>query len=188
MTVDGGGPADDSDGRDLSPPRPFRVTTSDGLTLIGDDHGPADGPVVLFLHGYPEDRQLWDLVVPKLARELRCVTIDIRGAGASDTPTAPAGWRMEQLLSDMDLMIDQLGQSVHLVGHDWGSIQGWAYVLHPERRRRILSFTSMSGPPLHAVRPFIAREITSGVKGWIRLASQVSSSLYIAIFQLPVTT
>jgi pimeloyl-ACP methyl ester carboxylesterase len=167
---------------------PFRVRTSDGITLAGHERGPAGAPAVVFVHGFPEDRTLWDLLIDDLAIDHRCIAYDVRGAGRSDVPASRSGWRMERLLADLDEVIDVVddGHGVHLVGHDWGSIHGWAYVLHPTCRSRVRSFTSMSGPPLQAVRPFIARELRGGPSGWRRLARQATASLYIAGFQLPM--
>jgi pimeloyl-ACP methyl ester carboxylesterase len=86
------------------------------------------------------------------------VTYDVRGAGGSDAPPTTDGYRMELLVDDLVAVVDATvpdRSRVHLVGHDWGSVQLWA-ALAAERtdarlRGRIASFTSISGPPLDHV-------------------------------------
>jgi pimeloyl-ACP methyl ester carboxylesterase len=75
---------------------------------------------------------------------------------------------------------------VHLVGHDWGSIQGWEAVSSELLAGRIASFTSISGPPLEHAAMWARKHRTRQVAD-LRLAiRQAAHSWYIALFHLPL--
>ena len=161
------------------------VTTSDDLKLkVYVTAGPsADVPTVVLVHGYPDDHTVWDGVVAELKQHTRVVTYDVRGAGQSEVPAKVADYRMEQLSADLIAVIDSVSPdaAVHLVAHDWGSIQAWETVTDPTARDRLISYTSISGPCLdHASRwlrnPLNARSSVN----------QLLHSYYIGIFQFPV--
>jgi pimeloyl-ACP methyl ester carboxylesterase len=70
---------------------------------------------------------------------------------------------------------------VHLLAHDWGSIQAWGAVTDPRFADRLLSFTSISGPSLDMVGAWMHRP-----RGHVRaVARQLRDSYYIVAFQLP---
>lgn len=65
-----------------------RFTMSDGLTIVGEAYGPADGPGVLLAHGGGQTRYAWANVARRLgAAGWRAVAIDLRGHGESDWST-----------------------------------------------------------------------------------------------------
>ncbi len=78
------------------------------------------------------------------------VAYDVRGAGASGVPDEQSDYALPVLIEDMAAVITEVTPDapVHLVGHDWGSIQGWEAVTRTRLAGRIASFTSISGPPL----------------------------------------
>lgn len=162
--------------------------TSDGLVLATYEAGPTHAPKVVFVHGYPDHHSLWDLVAAELVDHFHLIAYDGRGAGASEVPADLSGWRLARLLEDLDMVIRQAagGGPVHLVGHDWGSIQGWAFVLHPEYRSQVASFTSLSGPALQHVERRIRAWIKAGPRGWKPALRQSLSSTYISFFQTPL--
>ncbi len=84
--------------------------------------GPADGPLVILLHGFPDCWITWKSQMGALAAQgFRAVAPDMRGYGESDKPRAVAEYRLEKLTGDVAALIDALGQSsAHVVGHDWG--------------------------------------------------------------------
>jgi len=73
---------------------------------------------------------------------------------------------------------------VHLLGHDWGSVQGWYFLTSPRLAGRIASFTSISGPSLDQVRPWLLAEFRAGRPG--RVLRQLAHSAYIPFFLLPL--
>ncbi|RZS45178.1 haloalkane dehalogenase [Herbihabitans rhizosphaerae] len=120
-------------------PRYADVSTQDGGTLriAYVATGPADGPVVLLLHGEPTWSYLYRSMLPVLADAgLRAIAPDLVGFGRSDKP-ADAGdhtyarhveWIRALAFDVLDL------NAVTLVGQDWGGLIGLRLVAeHPER-------------------------------------------------------
>src|SRR5690606_3961017 len=132
---------------------PTRIVRGDGIDLAVYEAGPEGAPVLLLVHGYPDDHSVWDGVVASLADRYRVVSYDVRGAGRSGVPRARSEYALEHLVADAEAVIDAVsgGRAVHLVGHDWGSIQSWEVVTEPRMRSKIASFTSLSGPCLDHV-------------------------------------
>ena len=99
--------------------------------------GPADGPVVLLLHGEPSWSFLYRKMIPVLADAgLRAVAPDLVGFGRSDKPTAPADHTYARHVEWMRaLAFDALDlREVTLVGQDWGGLIGLRLVAeHPDR-------------------------------------------------------
>jgi NAD(P)-dependent dehydrogenase (short-subunit alcohol dehydrogenase family) len=76
---------------------------------------------------------------------------------------------------------------VHLLAHDWGSIQAWHALSGPWLRGRVTSFTSISGPCLdHAAHWLRARLRRPTPRALRELITQLVSSWYIGLFQLPL--
>ncbi len=98
---------------------------TDRLAMHVDDGGPRDGPVVLLLHGWPDDASTWDRVAPVLhAAGLRTIAPTLRGFGATrfrspDTPrTGNTGIHALDAIAAMDALgVDRFA----IAGHDWGS-------------------------------------------------------------------
>ncbi|GAB3652945.1 SDR family oxidoreductase [Actinocorallia lasiicapitis] len=165
----------------------MRKIVGAGVELAVYERGPADAPVVLLMHGYPDDHTVWDEVAGLLERDFRVVTYDVRGAGASTRPKGRAAFTFALLMQDMAAVLDAVapGEQVHLVGHDWGSIQSWeAVTTMPER---FASFTSMSGPCLDHMGHWMRANLTSlDPNDHLRSLGQVARSWYITAFQTPV--
>ncbi|MFD9698727.1 SDR family oxidoreductase [Lentzea sp. NPDC059081] len=138
------------------------------------------GPVVVLVHGYPDTHAVWDRVAALLEKDFRVVTYDVRGAGESTAPSTEDGYRLDRLAADLFAVIDEVspGEPVHLVGHDWGSIQSWEAVTTPGAR--IATFTSISGPSLDHMGHWSQRGLS------IAHLRQFVRSWYIAAFHLPV--
>jgi pimeloyl-ACP methyl ester carboxylesterase len=163
------------------------VTTPDGLELAVDASGNPQGPTMLLVHGYPDTHEVWNEVCAELGDEFRLVRYDVRGAGQSGTPACRAGYELDRLADDLFAVADWAGGPVHLVAHDWGSIQAWHAVTDPRAAERILSFTSISGPSLdHVGRWFRRRLRRPTPRNLTELGRQFSMSWYIGVFQLPV--
>jgi NAD(P)-dependent dehydrogenase (short-subunit alcohol dehydrogenase family)/pimeloyl-ACP methyl ester carboxylesterase len=139
---------------------------------------------VVAVHGYPDDHTVWDGVVALLAERFHVVTYDVRGAGASEAPEGREGYRIPQLVEDLYAVIDTAtpGEAIHLVAHDWGSIQSWGAVTDPRSTDRLASFTSISGPSLDMAADWLRR----GTAHPVAALRQLADSYYIFGFQAPV--
>lgn len=58
--------------------------TINNLTVSYSDHGPDDAPVIIFIHGFPLNKSMWDIQVEALKENYRVLAYDIRGHGNSD--------------------------------------------------------------------------------------------------------
>jgi pimeloyl-ACP methyl ester carboxylesterase len=106
--------------------------------------GPADGPTVLLLHGFPEFWWAWRHQLPALAAAgYRAVAMDLRGYGGSDK--TPNGYDPVTLAQDVSGVVKALGgRSAVVVGHGWGGYVAWATaVLHA---REVSALCSVSAP------------------------------------------
>ncbi|MGH3449390.1 MAG: alpha/beta fold hydrolase [Haloechinothrix sp.] len=165
------------------------VYASDGVRLAVQVEGVEGAPTVVCVHGYPDDHTVWDGVVEKLSGQFQLVTYDVRGAGESDKPMRRSAYLLDQLEADLAAVVDAVSpdRPVHLLAHDWGSIQSWHAVTGERLRGRVASFTSISGPCLdHAgqwIRKNLSRPTVDGTRAMLR---QLIYSLYIAFFHLPV--
>ena len=165
------------------------VTASDGVRLSVRVSGREDGPTVVLVHGYPDNSSMWDGVAAELGAKHRIVTYDVRGAGQSDKPSGRASYRLDQLADDLRVVVDEVQPEgrVHLLAHDWGSIQTWHAVTGDDLRGRIASYTSISGPSLDHAGAWFRAQLTRPTPRRLKNAlTQFLHSWYILAFQLPV--
>ncbi|MGX6448883.1 alpha/beta fold hydrolase, partial [Patulibacter sp. S7RM1-6] len=110
-----------------------RVTSADGTSLAVREHGDPSRPTVLLVHGYPDTSALWEGVIALLEDDLHVVAHDVRGAGESDRPRGLGPYALRHLAEDVRAVADAVapGRRVHLVGHDWGALQGWEAAARP---------------------------------------------------------
>lgn len=164
------------------------VTSADGTDLAVWEHGDPGRPTVVLIHGYPDTHRVWDGVVAELADTHHVVTYDVRGAGSSDVPRERSGYDLARLSEDLVAVVDATCPDgpVHVVGHDWGSVQAWEPVCTGALGDRLATFTSMSGPSIdHIAQWFRDRRRGEG-GGRPELLSQSLRSWYVGFFQLPV--
>lgn len=163
-----------------------RVRSADGTELAVYEHG-GGTPTVVCVHGYPDDHTVWDGVVDALSGTFRVVTYDVRGAGASDVPHTREAYRLDRLEEDLAAVLDAVspGEPVHLLAHDWGSIQAWHAVTGTRLPGRIASYTSISGPCLDHAGRWLRAQLRPSPSHLARLVKQLVFSGYIAFFQLP---
>ena len=149
----------------------------------------ADADPVILIHGYPDSAQVWRETAERLAQHRPVFAYDVRGTGASSAPKALRDYRLEVLSEDLLTIIQAVSprRPVHLVGHDWGSIQTWESVCSPRFEGRIKSFTSISGPCLDHVGHWMrAGLLSADPRRWGKVLGQLAHSWYIGVFQLPV--
>src|SRR5690606_41343842 len=133
-------------------PQRLRIQ-GDGIELAAYRWGNADGPPLLLVHGYPDSHEVWLPLVRELAADYQIIAYDARGFGASDIPRKRLDYHLVKLANDLEAVIKALSpdQPVHLVAHDWGSIQAWEAVTEPRIQPLLASYTSISGPCLDHV-------------------------------------
>ncbi|MGA9358677.1 MAG: alpha/beta hydrolase [Mycobacterium sp.] len=105
-----------------------------GVTIHVADAGPADGPAVMLVHGFPENWWEWhDLIGPLAADGYRVLCPDLRGAGWSSAPRS--GYTKDEMAEDLATVLDHLGvDTVKLVAHDWGGPVAFIMMLrHPSK-------------------------------------------------------
>jgi soluble epoxide hydrolase / lipid-phosphate phosphatase len=98
--------------------------------------GPESGPLIIFIHGWPELSISWRHQLPALAAlGFRAIAPDLRGYGRSSVYSRHGDYAQEHIVRDMLELLDSLGgKSAVWVGHDWGSPVVWNLASHhPER-------------------------------------------------------
>ena len=98
------------------------------------------GPLILFLHGFPEFWYAWKDLLPELGRDRRAVALDMRGYNLSSRPEAVDAYAIPVLVEDVRALAEQLGAGRFvLVGHDWGGVVAWAFAAaHPEMLEKLV--------------------------------------------------
>lgn len=144
-------------------------------------HGPlvfaakamGEGPVVICLHGFPDNAGSFRHQLPALAEAgFRAISVTLRGYECASIPEN-GDYSVEAIASDIYAVIDQLDQGpVHLVGHDWGA--AIAYNAAAAAPHHFKSLTTMAVP--HAGR--FARD-------GLRIPRQLKLSWYMGFFNLP---
>ncbi|MET4925289.1 SDR family oxidoreductase [Streptomyces sp. PSRA5] len=169
--------------------RERRVRTG-GIDLCVAELGDPARPTVLLVHGYPDSKEVWSQVAERLAERFHVVLYDVRGHGGSTAPKPlRGGFTLEKLTDDFLAVADAVSphRPVHLVGHDWGSVQGWEFVTVRRTSGRIASFTSMSGPSLDHLGHWIKRRLTRPTPRAVgQLLGQGAKSWYVYLLQTPV--
>jgi pimeloyl-ACP methyl ester carboxylesterase len=159
-----------------------------GLSLAVTERGERGRPTVLLVHGFPDTGAVWEPVAELLAGDLHVVTYDVRGSGASDAPSTRSGYALPVLVEDLLALVDATSPDapVHVVGHDWGSVQGWEAVTTRAAATRIASFTSISGLPLDHAGLWARRHRSLRPRTIGPALRQAVHSLYIVYFHVPV--
>jgi pimeloyl-ACP methyl ester carboxylesterase len=137
------------------------------------DAGPAEGEVVILLHGFPQNKASWDGVVPALVEAgFRVLAPDQRGYSRRARPPGRRAYAAASLVGDVLALADAAGaERFHVVGHDWGAAVAWYCAMwHPDRLRTV---TSLATPHPAAFRRAL---LTS---------TQLLKSWYFLMFQLP---
>ncbi|MFE1509020.1 SDR family oxidoreductase [Streptomyces sp. NPDC058726] len=173
----------------MSGARERRVRTG-GVELCVAELGDPGRPTLVLVHGYPDSKEVWSEVAPRLAERFHVVAYDVRGHGRSTAPRPlRGGFTLEKLTDDFLAVVDAVSpdRPVHLVGHDWGSVQSWEFVTVGRAKGRIASFTSISGPSLDHFGHWIDRRVKRPTPRRVgQLLGQGAKSWYIYLLHTPV--
>jgi epoxide hydrolase 4 len=102
------------------------------------------GPLVVFLHGFPEFWYEWKHQIDEFARDHTVVAPDMRGYNLSSKPDAVSEYAVPKLVDDVRALADGIlkstgGRTFTLVAHDWGGVVAWVFAaLHPEMLDRLV--------------------------------------------------
>ena len=110
-----------------------RTLSANGIRIHAVEQG--EGPLVLFVHGFPESWYSWRHQLPAVAAAgYHAVAIDVRGYGRSSAPAPVDAYRMVQLVADNLGVVNALGHNqAVIVGHDWGAPIAWnSALLRPD--------------------------------------------------------
>lgn len=169
---------DDADHAVRSIEIPVGAFTFDAL-----EAGPADGELVLLLHGFPQTGDMWRSQIDALSeRGYRVVAPNQRGYSSRARPDAVEDYSRDRLAEDVIGMVDALGhERFHLVGHDWGGTVAWEVAArHPDR---LDSVTAVSTPHTEALLAAIDDpELDQGERSSYvdTLAEEGSEALFLA--------
>ncbi|MFF2381350.1 SDR family oxidoreductase [Streptomyces sp. NPDC058108] len=168
--------------------RERRVRTG-GIELCVAELGDPAQPTVVLVHGYPDSKEVWSEVASRLAERFHVVLYDVRGHGRSTAPRPlRGGFTLEKLTDDFLAVVDAVSpdRPVHLVGHDWGSVQSWEFVTVARTEGRIASFTSMSGPSLDHFGHWIKQRVRRPTPRRVgQLLGQGAKSWYVYLLHTP---
>ncbi len=152
------------------PTEPISSYEHDGLVFDVVDAGPADGPIVLLLHGFPQRASSWRDVAAFLAEAgYRTLALDQRGYSPGARPRTRLSYTSDKLVGDVLALIECVGTPVHLVGHDWGAVVAWRLAAaHPTL---VLSLTAVSVPHPSALAASLLTS-SQALRSWYVLAVQ----------------
>ena len=117
----------------------YRTADVDGTSIFYREAGPADGPKLLLLHGFPSSSHMFRDLIPLLADRFHIVAPDLPGFGRSDLPARPA--RFDGIAATIDRFTEIVGFDRYAVYvFDYGAPTGFRLaVKHPERITAIIS-------------------------------------------------
>ena len=99
------------------------------------------GPLILFLHGFPEFWYEWKNQLDEFGKDHLVVAPDLRGYNLSDKPTELEQYRSKVLIEDIRALADHFRHNERfvLVGHDWGGALAWAFAMaHPDYLQKLI--------------------------------------------------
>ncbi len=110
------------------------------------ERGPADGPLMIFLHGWPSIGLMWRAQMDAFAADgWHCAAPDLRGYGGSSAPAANDAYGIRHIVADMTELHDHLGGKPAIwIGHDWGSAVAGALAAQEPGRSRGVVLTSLA--------------------------------------------
>lgn len=133
-----------------------------------------DGPLMLFLHGFPEYWAMWRPMLEHFgARGYCAVAPDLRGYNLSEKPAAVEAYRAKHLMADvLALAAHYTKDKFVLVAHDWGGAVAWGVAIgFPQKLERLVMINSP--------HPYLFwRELSNS-------PAQQKASEYMNVFRLP---
>jgi epoxide hydrolase 4 len=132
------------------------------------------GPVVILLHGFPENWRSWTHQIEALAAAgFSVLAPDLRGYNESDRPTERRAYHVKHLVADVAALVRATGAArAHIVGHDWGGILAWAFAgMHPGLLDKLVV---INAPHLQLYMEKVWRPSRQTLRAW-----------YLLLFRIP---
>lgn len=124
-----------------------RVKLGNGIELDVVDEGPRDGPVLIFLHGFPDSHRTWRHQIAHLSARFRCIAPDQRGYRGSSKPKGVENYTPDKLIGDIFLLAAALDvDHFTVVGHDWGGAIAWGVALMGQGTSRVTRAVIANAP------------------------------------------
>jgi len=120
----------------------YKKVAIDGVNIFYREAGPADGPVILLMHGYPTSSFMFRNLIPKLSTKFHVIAPDLPGFGFSDFPSsANYSYTFDNLAQTMQGFIDELGlKHFAIYVFDYGAPVGLRLVINnPEKITGIIT-------------------------------------------------
>ncbi|XP_022752421.1 uncharacterized protein LOC111301196 [Durio zibethinus] len=153
-----------------------KIVKVNGINMHVAEKG--EGPVILFLHGFPELWYSWrHQIIALSSLGYRAVAPDLRGFGDTDDPHPVASYTCFHILGDLVELLDAVApdqEKVFVVGHDWGAYMAWYLCLfRPDKVKALLNLSVPFLPFTRQIRP---------LDGW---RAFYGNDYYICRFQEP---
>lgn len=120
----------------------YRTAEVDGIRVFYREAGPADGPVILLLHGFPSSSHMFRNLIPALASRYRVIAPDLPGFGETQVPEGRNyRYSFDSLAATMAAFTDAIGLNRYAIYvFDYGAPVGLRLALrNPERIAAIIS-------------------------------------------------
>jgi len=161
----------DADALALEDKVDHRFADNNGVKIHYARYG--NGPLVVFLHGFPDYWLTWRHQMLALSKSFRAAALDMRGYNLSDKPKGVENYNINRLVDDAAAVIAAEGEkSAVIVGHDWGGATAWNLAMRRPELCEKLAVLNMPHPYS------LARELATN-------AEQVKYSQYARNFMDP---
>ncbi|CAD5126140.1 DgyrCDS14309 [Dimorphilus gyrociliatus] len=149
------------------------TTTSTGVKIHYVAAGNANSPLMIFLHGFPENWYSWRHQISYFKSKFRTVAIDMRGYGESGKPEGVQNYWIPYLVEDVKDVMEALGyKNCVLVAHDWGGAVAWSVAAkYPEIINKLIICNCPQGT---AFQKILKTDRKQFLKSW-----------YMFFFQIP---
>lgn len=137
--------------------------------------GAADGPLLVFIHGYPDTAEVWTAQLEHFKEEYGVIAPHGRGAGPSEPASRLMRYRPDSVALDVMAIIDEVdpmqARPLFFVGHDLGVVHAWhlASIL----QKRVAGLIVINGLTI------------AQMAGRLRSPRQLIRSWYMFMFQVP---
>ncbi|KAK8661773.1 hypothetical protein V6N13_091368 [Hibiscus sabdariffa] len=133
-----------------------RIVKANGINMHVAEKG--KGPLILFLHGFPELWYSWRHQINAFASlGYRALAPDLRGYGETEAPGDASAYTCMNVVGDLVALLDAVAadqEQVFVVGHDWGAlIAWWLCMFRPDRVKALVNLSVVFSPRIPDRKP-----------------------------------